>query len=155
MSEYRGEVVNVSELKLVGIPCVGLKDMGQKYAVAKESLFKAMEHMGVWRNRHLHYGVWPRSASQKNNDTHTYIVCVEVESFDGVPEWYVKLTLPAQRYATICDVPAAKAMEAYEAIEDYKHSEGLYDADGIRYCITDFYDARKPGTFSVYSAIED
>ena len=91
------KIVEHNELKLIGIPCVSLKEMPSKYQNAKEGLLSASKHLPHIIDRGVHYGIWPQSEGQNNPETHVYILCVEVSSFEGIPEWFFKTTLAPQK----------------------------------------------------------
>ena len=145
------KVVEHGELKLVGIPCVSLKEMPSKYQNAKESLLSASKHLPNIVSPTIHYGIWPLGASQKNPDTHVYILCVEVSSFDGIPEWYFRTTLAPQQCVAAVDNSdnpfnaAGEKMQAFLENKDFSFS-----ADGRKYTICEKYDYDGEG-YSRYS----
>ena len=107
------KIVEHNELKLIGIPCVSLKNMPEKFKNAKEGLLAATKQMSNVVNNGIVYGIWPQSKTQQDPDTHVYILCLEVSSFENVPEWFFKTTLPPQKCVVAVD-----------------NSENCYDAAG-------------------------
>src|SRR5690606_36085596 len=90
-------IMEHDEMKLIGIPCISLKDMGGKYQHAKEALLSSCKYLPGVINPQIHYGIWPQVESQANPETHAYILCVEVSSFEAIPEWYIKVTSPPHK----------------------------------------------------------
>lgn len=150
LPEMQAEIVAHGELKLIGIPCIGLNDMGSKYRAAKESLLGLAAHMPQIVNASVQYGMWPHGASQQVRETHVYILCVEVSTFDGVPEWFVRMTVPPQR----CVAVASKDGDydgAGRVIDAYLAESGLrVDAQGRSYTICERYRYNAEG-FARYS----
>lgn len=150
LPEMQAIIVEHGELKMAGIPCIGLKDMGSKYHNAKESLFGSARHFPQFVNPRVHYGMWPNQESQNNPDIHAYILSVEVSTFDGIPDWYVKLTVPLQK----CVVVANKSGDfdaANNAVEMYIQSKHLNtDAGERKYTICERYSYDDEG-FAKYS----
>ncbi|MEC0210696.1 effector binding domain-containing protein [Paenibacillus ehimensis] len=150
LPEMEPVIVEHKELKLIGIPCIGLNDMGDKYRHAKEALLSSAKHLPHIVNPQIHYGLWPHGPSQSHPDTHVYILCMEVESYDGIPEWFLRLTLPAQR----CVVVANKDGDfeaASQAVEAYLREKGLQTSAGERsYTICERYSYEGEG-FARYS----
>ena len=107
------KIVEHNELKLIGIPCVSLKNMPEKFNNAKEGLLAATKQMPNVVNNEIVYGIWPQSKTQQDPDTHVYILCLEVSSFENVPEWFFITTLPSQKCVVAVD-----------------NSENCYDAAG-------------------------
>ncbi|NIK77735.1 putative transcriptional regulator YdeE [Paenibacillus castaneae] len=104
LPEMEAQIVEQAEMKLIGIPCIGLNDMGSKYRLAKDSLLGLSDHMPQIVDANVQFGMWPQAPGQDTPHTHAYILSVEVSTFDGVPEWFVQMTIPAQR----CVVAASK-----------------------------------------------
>jgi hypothetical protein len=124
MEDMKPYIVEHDELKLIGIPCISLNDMGGKYQHAKEGLLSSTKYLPNVKNHFIHYGIWPQVPTQSNPDMHAYILCVEVASYDGIPDWYFKTTLQAQR----CVVVASKDGNfdaAGEVIDQYIHDNNL------------------------------
>lgn len=101
LPEMEALIVEHGELKLIGIPCIGLNDMGSKYRSAKDSLIGLAGHMPQIVDTSVQYGMWPQVPGQDTPNTHAYILCVEVSTFDGVPEWFARMTIPAQRCVAV------------------------------------------------------
>jgi len=143
-------IVEHGELKLIGIPCVSLHDMGSKYRNAKESLLSSTPYLPGIVNPQIHYGMWPQVPGQDRPETHAYILCVEVESFDGIPEWYIKLTVPPQQ----CVVVASESGDfdaAGEMIDTYLRENSLSVGAGDRkFTICERYNYEGEG-FARYS----
>ncbi|UVI33040.1 GyrI-like domain-containing protein [Paenibacillus spongiae] len=143
-------IVEHQELKLIGIPCISLNDMGGKYQHAKEALLSSTKHLPSVKNPSLQFGIWPQAPSQQQSDLHAYILCVEVGSFDEIPEWYFKTTLPPQRCVVVSnkngDFDAASS-----AVDQYIHEQGLQvDANDRKYIICERYNYEGEG-FARYS----
>lgn len=150
LPELEAQVVEHGELKLIGIPCIGLKDMSSKYRLAKESLLGLAAHMPQIVDAAVQYGVWPQVNGQRVADMHAYVLCVEVSGFDGVPEWFVRITLPAAR----CVAAASSEGDFDRAggvIDAYIAETGLtVDAQGRAYTICERYRYNAEG-FARYS----
>ncbi|XEC95791.1 AraC family transcriptional regulator [Paenibacillus tarimensis] len=97
LPDMKAQIVEHGELKLIGIPCIGLNDMGSKYRLAKDSLLGLSAFMPQIVDASVQYGMWPQVSGQDTPNTHAYILCVEVSTFEGVPEWFARMTVPAQR----------------------------------------------------------
>lgn len=138
-------IVEHGELKLIGIPCISLNDIASKYQHAKEGLLSSTKYLPHVVNRHIHYGIWPQVPSQDNPETHAYILCVEVDSFEGIPEWFVKLVVPAQR----CVVAAnnnGNFDAAGKVIEEFIRENGLtVGAEDRKYTICERYNYEGEG----------
>ncbi|GAA0342610.1 hypothetical protein GCM10008967_36310 [Bacillus carboniphilus] len=144
-------VVKHEELKLIGIPCVSLKEMATKYKNAKEGLLSATKHMENIINPNIHYGIWPTSEVQKNPDTHVYILCVEVSTFDGVPEWFFKTTLAPQECIVAVDNSDRCFDNAGEKIQQFKEENQVQvSAEERTYTICEKYEYEGEG-YSRYS----
>jgi hypothetical protein len=143
-------IVDHQEMKLIGIPCIGLQDMSKKYHSAKESLLLSTPYFPNVINHRIHYGMWPQVETQKIPARHAYILCVEVSDFAGIPDWYVKLTIPSQR----CVVAANDSGDfdaAGKVIESYVKDNGLtVSREGYAYTICERYNYDGEG-FSRYS----
>ena len=96
-------ILEHKDMKLIGIPCISLKDMSSKYNNAKESLFSSTKYLPQVLNHRIHYGMWVNSEIQNNPERHVYILCVEVNTFDGIPDWYMKLSVPAQKCVVVAN----------------------------------------------------
>ncbi|SFS56333.1 AraC family transcriptional regulator [Paenibacillus sp. BC26] len=96
LPEKRAQLVGHAEMKLIGIPCIGLQDMGSKFRHAKESLLGLAAHMPQIMDASVQYGMWPQAAEQDVPNTHAYLLSVEVTTFEGIPEWFARMTVPAQ-----------------------------------------------------------
>lgn len=152
MEEMVPHIVEHGEMKLIGIPCISLNDMSGKYRHAKEGLLSSTKYFDTVKNPSIHYGIWPEAPTQRQSDRHAYILCVEVESFDGIPEWYFKTTLPPQQ----CVVVANKDGDfdaASRAVDEYVRDNGLTIGAGDRkYVICERYDDDREGYgFARYS----
>jgi len=152
MQDMVPQIVEHGEMKLIGIPCISLNDMGGKYQHAKEGLLSSTKYFDAVKRPSIHYGIWPEAPTQRQSDRHAYILCVEVESFEGIPEWYFKTTLPPQR----CVVVANKDGDfdaASRAVDRYVRDNGLTVGSGDRkYVICERYDYEGEGCgFARYS----
>jgi len=96
-------IIEHEELQLVGIPCISLTNMSSKYHNAKESLLSSMKYFPQVVDREIHYGIWPTSDTQKSPERHAYILCVEVSTFEGIPDWYLKINLPKQKCVVVAN----------------------------------------------------
>jgi len=150
LPEMVAQIVDHSEMKLIGIPCIGLNDMSSKYHHAKDSLLGLSAHMPQIIDASVQYGMWPQVTGQNIPDTHAYILCVEVTTFDGIPEWFARMTIPAQR----CVVAASKEGDfdgAGRVIDTYIAEKGLkVDHQGYPYTICERYRYNAEG-FARYS----
>ncbi|MDQ6421263.1 effector binding domain-containing protein [Paenibacillus sp. LHD-117] len=150
MEDMKPHIVEHDELKLIGIPCISLKDMSGKYGHAKEGLLSSTRHFPFVKNPSIHYGIWPEVPTQSESDMHAYILCVEVESFDGVPEWYFKTTLPPQK----CVVVPNKSGDydaACRVVDQYVAGNGMIvNSKERKYIICERYNYEGEG-FSKYS----
>jgi predicted transcriptional regulator YdeE len=150
LPEKEARLVEHGELKLIGIPCIGLKEMGQKYQLAKDSLLALAAHMPQIVDASVQYGMWPQVSGQDNADTHAYILCVEVTAFDGVPEWFARITLPPRQYVAAASKDgdfdgAGRLIDAYIA------KNGLaVSGSGCSYTICERYRYNAEG-FARYS----
>ncbi|MBU9713651.1 GyrI-like domain-containing protein [Evansella tamaricis] len=145
------KIIEHNELKLIGIPCVSLKEMPSKYQNAKEGLLSASKHLPHIVNRQIHYGIWPHGEEQKNPETHVYILCVEVSSFDGIPEWFFKTMLSPQQCVVGNDNSDRCFDAAGEKIKKYIQEKGLKTSAGDRlYTICERYSYEGEG-YSRYS----
>lgn len=150
MEDMKPYIVEHNELKLIGIPCISLQDMSGKYHHAKEALLSSAKHLPSVKNPSVHYGIWPQASTQRQSDMHAYILCMEVESFHGVPEWYFQTILPPQ---TCVVVPNRNGdfQAASEAVEQFLHKSRLQvGADDRKYTICERYNYEGEG-FSRYS----
>jgi hypothetical protein len=150
LPEMQARIVEHGELKLIGIPCIGLQDMGGKYRHAKESLLGLSAHMPQIVDASVQYGMWPQVSGQNTPNTHAYILCVEVSTFDGVPEWFARITVPPQR----CVAAASKDGDfdaAGRVIDTFIAENGLsVSAQGRAYTICERYRYNAEG-FARYS----
>lgn len=150
MEDMKPHIVEHVELKLIGIPCISLKDMSGKYHHAKEALLSSTKHLLSVKNPSIHFGIWPEVPTQQQSDMHAYILCVEVDSFDGVPEWYFRTTLPYQK----CVVVSNKNGDfnaASHAIDQYISDNGIkVGANDRKYVICERYNYEGEG-FARYS----
>jgi hypothetical protein len=136
-------VVEHEEMKLIGIPCVGLDDAPDKHRCARNGLLAATKHLPGVKNRQVHVELWPTAPTQANADTHAFIECCEVDSFDGLPDWFLKVTLPPQRCVVAAGFEASRAgfAEASAAVNQYLADHGLStDESGRAYVICEVYD---------------
>ncbi|MDQ0167813.1 effector binding domain-containing protein [Bacillus horti] len=143
-------IVEHDELKLIGIPCISLKDMKNKFVLAKESLLSSTKHFPQVVNHNIHYGIWPMEESQNNPETHAYILCVEVSTFEQIPEWFVKITLPKQRNVVVAN-EEGNFDAAGEVILSYIQDHHIkLSSDNLTYRICEKYNYDAEG-FSRYS----
>ncbi|TLS51613.1 AraC family transcriptional regulator [Paenibacillus antri] len=146
LPEMEAAIIEHGELRLIGIPCIGLHDMSGKYHHAKDSLLGLSANMPQIVDASVQYGMWPQVPGQDLPNTHAYILCVEVTTFEGVPEWFARMTIPAQRCVVVASKSgdfegAGRVIEAYisehgitvDALErDYTICERYrYDAEGF------------------------
>ena len=84
--------------------------------------------------------MWVNSEIQKNPERHVYILCVEVSTFNGIPDWYMKLTVPDQKCVVVANEKgdfnaASEAVDEYVKANHFKvSSEGrdyLYVKDTV------------------------
>jgi hypothetical protein len=150
LPEMEAQIVEHGELKLIGIPCIGLEEMGKKYQLAKGSLLALAAHMPQIVDASVQYGMWPQVSGQEIADTHAYILCVEATTFDGVPEWFARITLPPRRYVAAASKDgdfdgAGRVIDAYIA----KNSLAV-SRSGCNYTICERYRYNAEG-FARYS----
>src|SRR5690606_30051267 len=142
--------VEYGELKLIGIPCIGLDRMGDKHHLAKDSLLGLAHHMPQIVDAAIQYGMWAQSPWQDTPNTFAYILCVKVSTFEGIPEWFARMTVPAQR----CVVAASQKGDfdgAGRVIDAFISANGLkVDAQGRDYTICERYRYNAEG-FARYS----
>lgn len=150
LPEMQAQILEHGELKLIGIPCIGLKDMGSKYRLAKDSLLGLADHMPQILDASVQYGMWPQVPGQNVHNTHAYILSVEVSTFEGVPDWFARITVPAQR----CVVVASKDGDfdaAGRLIDAFIYENGLtVSSRGRAYTICERYRYHFEG-FARYS----
>ncbi|WP_216829806.1 effector binding domain-containing protein [Alkalihalobacterium elongatum] len=145
------KIVEHNELKLIGIPCISLKAMPSKYENAKEGLLSVAKHLPQVINEQVHYGIWPQSDVQKNPETHVYILCVEVSSFEGIPEWFFKTTIDPQKCVVAIDNSEKCYDNAGEKIGQFLKENGLKtSSENRKYTICERYDYEGEG-YSRYS----
>ncbi len=143
-------IVEHNDLKLIGIPCISLNQMGSKYQNAKEGLLSSTKYLPQVINPSIHYGVCPQVSSQNNPETHAYVLCVEVESFEGIPEWYLRITLSKQKCVVVANNNGDFDL-AGEEIDRYINDNNLkIDSEGRKYTIGERYNYNGEG-FSRYS----
>lgn len=143
-------IMEHNEMKLIGIPCISLKEIGQKYQHAKEGLLSSSKYLSQVINPQIHYGMWPQVESQNIPDTFAYILCVEVNSFDSIPEWFIKLTVPSQRCVAVASYEG-NFDAAGEVIDKYIREHQLTVSEvGREYTICERYNYDAEG-FSRYS----
>lgn len=143
-------MVEHAEMKLIGLPCVSLNNMAEKYQHAKESLLTISAYLPQVIDPNVHYGVWPQVETQANPDTHAYILCVEVGSFEGIPDWFVKLTMPPQRCVAVASANGDFEV-AGQAIDAYIRDKQLtVSGAGREYIVCERYRLAAEG-FSRYS----
>lgn len=150
LPEMEAKIVEHGELKLIGIPCIGLNDMSGKYHHAKDSLLGLSTYMPQIVDASVQYGMWPQVPGQDTPNTHAYILSVEVTTFEGVPEWFARMTIPAQR----CVVVASRTGDfdgAGRVIDAYISEHGItVDAQRRDYTICERYRYNAEG-FARYS----
>ncbi|MBB3110186.1 hypothetical protein FHS18_002253 [Paenibacillus phyllosphaerae] len=118
LPDLEPRLIEHGELKLIGIPCIGLDQMGAKFELAKRSLLDLHDHLTQIIHPRIHYGVWPQAAGQELPASHAYLLCVEVSTFDQVPEWFVRITLPPQHCVAAASMEgdfdaASRVIDAY------------------------------------------
>jgi hypothetical protein len=145
VEEMKPYIVEHSELNLIGIPCISLKDMSGKYHHAKEALLSSTKHLPSVKNPSIQFGIWPEALTQQQSDMHAYILCVEVESFDGIPEWYFRTTMSPQK----CVVVSNKSGDfdvASRTIDQYINDNRIrVDAKDRKYIICERYNYEGEG----------
>jgi hypothetical protein len=150
LEDMKPVIVEHSELKLIGIPCISLNDMSGKYYHAKEGLLSSTKYFPSVKNPSVHYGIWPKAPSQSDSDRHAYILCVEVDTFDDIPEWYFKTTLPPQRCVVVSNKSGNYDITC-KVVDQYVADNGLVvDAEGRKYTICERYNYEGEG-FAKYS----
>lgn len=142
-------IVEHGEMKLIGLACVGLNEMGSKYQAAKDGLLSASKHLPNLVEPTLHYGLWSSSPTQDNPDLHVFILCTEVSSFDGIPEWFLTFNLPPQK-SVIAE--GGDWETANQAIGEYlKQHELQTDVGGRPFVISERYNHASDNGYAQYS----
>jgi hypothetical protein len=143
-------IIEHEELKLIGIPCISLKEMGNKYQNAKEGLLSSTKYLPQVMNSNIHYGMWPQVKTQDNPDTHAYILSVGVSTFVGIPDWYVKISVPPQKCVVVANYEG-NFDAAGEVLDAYIKDNSLTVSAGDRnYTICERYNYDGEG-FARYS----
>lgn len=145
-SGLKGTVVDKDEIKVLGVKCVGLNDMGTKAGEAMKKLKLAIVHVPSWKNRSVHYGIMPNVDSQHNDDTNVYYVAFEVENFEVVPQEVEALTIPSSRYAVVHKNASNTFKQTYRFMFSYTSSLGLQDRwneDPVTFSL-EIYDQNAP-----------
>jgi hypothetical protein len=140
-------------MKLMGIPCVGLEDARTKYRCARDGLLSATKHVTGVKNRQMHVEVWPTARTQEDKDTHVFIECCEVDSFDGIPDWFLKIALPPQRCVVAAGFEASETgfAAASQAVNEYLGAHRLKaGGSGRQFIIGEVYDL-EDNTLARYS----
>lgn len=151
LPEMKAQIVEHGELKLIGLPCIGLNDMGGKYRHAKDSLLGLAAHMPQIVDASVQFGMWPQVSGQDSPDMHAYILCVEVTTFDGVPEWFARMTVPPQRCVVAASNKDGNFNETGRLIEAFIADHGLtVGSQGRTYTICERYRYNAEG-FARYS----
>jgi len=124
--------------------------MSSKYQNAKESLLSSTKYFPQVINHKIHYGMWPTVDTQNNPERHAYILCVEVSTFENIPAWYIKISVPKQKCVVVAndqgDFDAASRL-----VDTYlKQNKINVSAVGREYIICEKYNYEGEG-FSRYS----
>ena len=143
-------IIDHEELKLVGIPFISLTNMSSKYQNAKESLLSSMKYFPKVVDREIHYGIWPTSDTQKSPERHAYILCVEVSTFEVIPDWYLKINLPKQKCVVVANDQGDFDAASNLMDEFLKQNKISVSAEGRDYIICEKYNYKMEG-FSRYS----
>jgi predicted transcriptional regulator YdeE len=142
-------IVEHGEKKLIGLASVGLNEMGSKFQCVKDGLLSASKHLPHIVEPNIHYALWSNSPSQDNPDTHVYILCTEVSSFEGIPDWFLKFTLPPQKSVV---AEGGNWETADRAIGDYLRENKLEtDVSGRKYVICERYNHNSENGYAQYS----
>jgi predicted transcriptional regulator YdeE len=124
-----GSVQTVKPLKLAAVKCVGLMNFGQLIPDAVERLVGQLEQILNRIHPELHFGVAPCSKSQEEQETHTYYIAVEVDDFNGVPEQFDRIEVPAGKYAVVRKEIGQKASDPYGIVWDFMNDQQLRKAE--------------------------
>ena len=92
------EIMQCSEMKLVGIRvlCPGDEYL-HEIPKASKQLSERRDEIKNVVNQSLQYGAFV--VDNRSDKEDGYWVCVEVSQYEDIPEDFVTLTIPAQRYA--------------------------------------------------------
>jgi len=148
--EMKPVIIEHEQLKLIGIPCISLQNMSNKYQNAKEGLLSSTKYFPQVMHPHIHYGMWPTDETQRNPERHAYILSVEVSTFDGIPDWYVKIQVPKQKCVVVANKQGDFSAAGHQ-LDAYIQEHGLrVSAEGREYVICEKYNYEEEG-FSRYS----
>ncbi|MCQ6557358.1 effector binding domain-containing protein [Paenibacillus mendelii] len=150
IEDMKPYIVEHEELKLIGIPCISLNDMGGKYHHAKEALLSSAKHLPSVKNASVQFGIWPQVPTQEQSEMHAYILCVEVESFDNIPEWYFKTILPPQNCVVVSNKDGNFDAASGEVDQYIRDNDLIVDAEDRKYIICERYNYEGEG-FARYS----
>ena len=120
-------------------------DMGSKYQHAKEGLISSTTYFPQVVNPQIYYGIWPTSDTQNKPDRHAYILGVEVSTFEGIPDWYVKVSMPAQKCVVVAN-DQGDFDTANSTVQSYIQAHNLdVSANGREYVICERYNDEGEG----------
>lgn len=97
------EIVNFKEMNIVGIPCKGLTNMGDKVGHAVKELMSYVQDIKTWNGKPW-FGVFQPCPKEVENEELIYFVCVETEGAleqGSYPKVLQQITIPEQRYMVI------------------------------------------------------
>jgi len=97
------EVVNFKKLNILGIPCKGLMNMGDKVGNAVIELMEYVKDVKRWNGKSW-FGVFQPCPVEVENEELIYFVCIETEGTieqGNYPVELQQITIPAQRYLVI------------------------------------------------------
>ncbi|WP_010275734.1 GyrI-like domain-containing protein [Paenibacillus senegalensis] len=97
------EIVNFKELNVLGIPCKGLTNMGDKVGNAVKELMKYVQEIKTFKGKPW-FGVFQPCPEEVENEELIYFVCVEIEEAleqGSYPKELQQITIPEQRYMVI------------------------------------------------------
>lgn len=97
------EIVNFKELNVLGIPCKGLTNMGDKVGNAVKELMKYVQEIKTLKGKPW-FGVFQPCPEEVENEELIYFVCVEIEEAleqRSYPKELQQITIPEQRYMVI------------------------------------------------------
>ena len=97
------EIVNFKKLNILGMPCKGLTNMGDKVRNAEKELLDYVKDLKTWNGKPW-FGVFQPCPEEVENEELIYFVCIETEGLieqGSYPEELQQITIPEQRYMLI------------------------------------------------------
>ena len=73
-------------MKILGIPCIGLNNMGEKVGKAVKELMELCQGLKSWNGKPW-FGIFQPCPEEIENEELIYYVCIEVDSFNDNEEY--------------------------------------------------------------------